>query len=156
MDTFELVKYYTGDIVPQENVVFVFGSNPEGRHGLGAAKVAREQFGARWGIGEGLVGNSYGIPTKDLRVKENKGYRSVPPESIIGSIRTFYDVARMHPDKVFKIAYRNTYRRSLCGYSGLELFNMFKAAGDFPNNVLISEEWYNAFVKGKFIIGTTN
>lgn len=36
------IHYYTGDIVPQDNVVFVFGSNPEGRHGLGAAKVARE------------------------------------------------------------------------------------------------------------------
>ena len=151
MDTFELLKYYTGDIVPQENVVFVFGSNPEGRHGLGAAKVAREQFGARWGIGEGLVGNSYGIPTKDLRIKDNHGYRSVAPSSIIESIKKFYDIARMHPNKVFKIAYRNTYRRSLCGYSGLELFNMFRSAGDFPSNVHISEEWYNAFVKGKSI-----
>lgn len=32
------IHYYTGDIVPQDNVVFLFGSDPEGRHGLGAAK----------------------------------------------------------------------------------------------------------------------
>lgn len=44
MDTSAL-KHYTGDIKPEPNTIFVFGSNPEGRHGAGAAKVAREQFG---------------------------------------------------------------------------------------------------------------
>ena len=37
------VRYYTGDITPGDGIVMVFGSNPEGRHGAGAAKVAREQ-----------------------------------------------------------------------------------------------------------------
>lgn len=47
MDTSTL-KHYTGDIKPEPNTIFVFGSNPEGRHGAGAAKVAREQFGPIW------------------------------------------------------------------------------------------------------------
>lgn len=62
------MKYYTGDIKPEPNTIFVFGSNPEGRHGAGAAKVAVEKFGAIYGIGEGWQGNAYAIPTKDLRV----------------------------------------------------------------------------------------
>ena len=89
------------------NGIFVFGSNPEGRHGAGAAKVAREQFGAKYGIGEGLQGNSYAIPTKDLRVTQNHGYRSIPESQIVASIRKMYEVARQNPTKVFKVAYRN-------------------------------------------------
>jgi hypothetical protein len=41
-------------IEPDENTIFVFGSNPEGRHGSGAAKVAKDKFGAVYGQGEGL------------------------------------------------------------------------------------------------------
>ena len=75
------MNYYSGYINElKENEVFVFGSNPEGRHGAGAAKVAREQFGAVYGQGEGLQGNAYALPTKDLRVKENRGFKSISPE----------------------------------------------------------------------------
>ena len=77
------MKFYKGDIEPSENTIFVFGSNPEGRHGAGAAKTAIEKFGAIYGQGEGLQGNSYAIPTKDLRVKENNGYRSISEKEII-------------------------------------------------------------------------
>lgn len=66
-------KFYIGNITPETNTIFVFGSNPEGRHGAGAAKVARTQFGAIYGQGEGLQGNAYALPTKDLRVKEKLG-----------------------------------------------------------------------------------
>ena len=34
------VTSYTGDITPDANTIFVFGSNPEGKHGAGAAKIA--------------------------------------------------------------------------------------------------------------------
>lgn len=60
------VSYYEGDIKPEPNTVFVFGSNPKGVHGAGAALVAKTQFGAVQGIGFGLQGNSFAIPTKDL------------------------------------------------------------------------------------------
>jgi hypothetical protein len=72
-------KFYSGRITPADDVIFVFGSNPEGRHGAGSAKTAREKFGAIRGQGEGLQGNSYAIPTKDLRIKENRGLRSISP-----------------------------------------------------------------------------
>ena len=134
-------SFYEGDITPDDNTIFVFGSNPEGRHGAGAAKVARERFGAQYGVGEGLTGNSYALPTKDLRVKENKGLRSIPRETIIESIKKLYETARTMPNKQFKVAYRNTTTASLNGYTGLEMIDMFKDAGLIPNNIVFSKEW---------------
>lgn len=45
------------------NEIFVFGSNKDGRHGKGAAKIALS-FGAKFGIGHGLCGQTYAIPTR--------------------------------------------------------------------------------------------
>ena len=134
-----MTKHYTGDIVPEPGTVFVFGSNPEGRHGAGAAKVARLRFGAVYGQGEGLQGNAYAIPTKDLRIP---GTRSIPPRKIIESIRRMYECARAHPDLKFKVAYRNTYSESLNGYTGIQMIRMFIEAGAIPDNVYVSEEWH--------------
>lgn len=124
-------KFYIGNITPETNTIF--GSNPEGRHGAGAAKVARTQFGAIYG----LQGNA--LPTKDLRVKENWGLRSISKEDIVKSIKKLYETARQYSDKQFKIAYRNTYSASLNGYTGLEM--MFLEAGPIPDNVIFSKEW---------------
>lgn len=134
-------KFYIGNITPETNTIFVFGSNPEGRHGAGAAKVARNQFGAIYGQGEGLQGNSYALPTKDLRVRENRGLRSISKEDIIKSIKKLYETARQYSDKQFKIAYRNTYSASLNGYTGLEMIDMFLEAGPIPDNIIFSKEW---------------
>ena len=59
-------NHYTGMITPDANTIFVFGSNPEGIHGAGAAKTAVDKFGAKYSQGEGLQGNAYALPTKDL------------------------------------------------------------------------------------------
>ena len=141
------VSSYSGDITPDANTIFVFGSNPEGRHGAGAAKVAREKFGAIYGQGEGLQGNAYALPTKDLRVKENNSLRSISEGQIIESIKKLYDTARQNPDKQFKIAYRNTATASLNGYTGLEMIDMFLKAGSIPSNIVFSKEWVDT---GKF------
>lgn len=134
--------YYTGKITPDKNTVFVFGSNPEGRHGAGAALVAKNQFGAKYGQGEGLQGNAYALPTKDLRVTKDKGLRSIPGTQITESIKKLYVVAKQHPDKLFKIAFTNTTEASLNGYTGLEMIEMFNAAGVAPTNIIFSEEWF--------------
>lgn len=63
------MKHYIGNIIPEPNTIFVFGSNPEGRHGAGAAKVAREKFGAIYGQGEGMQGHAYALPTKRFASK---------------------------------------------------------------------------------------
>ena len=46
----------------QSDEVFVFGSNLQGLHAGGAAKLAM-QWGAVWGQGVGLQGQTYAIPT---------------------------------------------------------------------------------------------
>lgn len=54
--------------------IFVFGSNLAGHHGGGAARVAFNRFGAVWGQGEGLQGNSYAIPTMQGGIETIKPY----------------------------------------------------------------------------------
>lgn len=66
----QTVNFYEGLIVPDGNTVFVFGSNPGGVHGAGAAKTARDMFGAQTGVGEGMTGNAYALPTKDLEASK--------------------------------------------------------------------------------------
>lgn len=75
------VDFYEGNITPDEDTIFVFGSNPKGVHGAGAAKTAREQFGAQSGVGEGLTGSSYALPTKDLdKARGTRWYRPTQKE----------------------------------------------------------------------------
>ncbi|MDE5561624.1 MAG: hypothetical protein K2J00_07505 [Bacteroidaceae bacterium] len=54
--------------------IFVFGSNLAGHHGGGAARVALEKFGAIWGQGVGIQGQSYAIPTMQGGVETIKPY----------------------------------------------------------------------------------
>ena len=71
------------------NQIFVFGSNLQGNHAGGAAKQAREHFGAVQGIGVGLQGQSYAIPTMD-------GY-----DRLKHYITQFRDFARHYPEYEF-------------------------------------------------------
>jgi hypothetical protein len=55
----------TGNIIGIDwNEIFVFESNKAGRHGKGAARLAM-RWGAIYGKGEGVMGRTYAIPTKD-------------------------------------------------------------------------------------------
>ena len=58
------------------NEIFVFGSNEAGRHGAGAAAQAK-RWGAKNGIGVGLSGHTYAIPTKDKYI-ETLGLSRIP------------------------------------------------------------------------------
>lgn len=138
------VSYYAGNIEPGGNVVFVFGSNPEGRHGAGAARVAASKFGAVKGVGEGLQGSSYALPTKDLRVTRNHGYRSISEVDIMENIRRMYECAEQNPERRFMVAYTNAPdERTLNGYTGAEMAAMFVGAdgGRIPSNVVFSDAW---------------
>ena len=145
------VRYYTGNILPEEGTIFVFGSNPEGRHGAGSAAFAVRKFGAKYGVGKGLTGDAYALPTTELRYQLYCGPKehpwSLPLEVIEDYIRDLYKCCREHPDKTFKVAYRNQPDEvTLCGWSGKELMSAFKNAsgGSYPDNVVFSEEWANS------------
>lgn len=75
--------------VLESNEIFVFGSNAQGAHGGGAAYFAMQRFGAVWGIGEGLQGQSYAIPTMEGL------------ESLAGAIYRFTSFAREHKELDF-------------------------------------------------------
>lgn len=144
------VKNYTGWIVPEDDTIFVFGSNPEGIHGAGSAKIAVLKFGAKYGQGEGLQGSAYALPTTILNYN-SFGWipfeRNMTLDTICENIKRMYECAKEHPDKKFKIAYRNQPdERTLCGYSGRELMEQFKKAcdGDYPDNIYFSKEWVDS------------
>lgn len=67
MDNNKSTKRHTPECIDTlaDNEVFVFGSNRNGNHYGGAARIAYERFGAEWGVGEGHTGQSYALPTLD-------------------------------------------------------------------------------------------
>lgn len=52
------------DFLKSEDI-FVFGSNKNGQHYGGAAAYANKYFGAEWGVGEGITGKCYALPTME-------------------------------------------------------------------------------------------
>ena len=55
LKTMNVVRVASSHITSLEpNEIFVFGSNLQGYHGGGAARIALEKFGAEWGNGVGM------------------------------------------------------------------------------------------------------
>lgn len=100
-------------------MIFVFGSNLAGVHGAGAAKEALENFGAEWGIGEGMTGRAYALPTKD----ENIQTRSL--NDVQASVNSFLDLAVMHPKQEFFVTAIGC---GLAGFTPEQIAPMFKDA----------------------------
>lgn len=109
--------------------IFVFGSNLAGRHGAGAAKYARQLYGAEYGVGEGRTGNSYAIPTKDENIQTR------PLDQIKESVDKFIEYAKANPQDTFKVTPVGT---GLAGYSHEQIAPMFS---DMPKNCIIPDEW---------------
>jgi len=104
------------------NEVFVFGSNLRGMHGGGAALLAYRKFGAIWGQGVGLQGQSYGIPTMQGGVETIKPY-----------VDEFIEFAKQHPELTFLVT------RIGCGIAGFtneEISPLFEEAHGVENIVL--------------------
>lgn len=134
------MRTYKGiiEILP-DNGIFVFGSNTQGRHGKGAALVARQKFGAIYGQSSGRQGRSYAIVTKDLSVYKHP---SVSVENIKSQIAKLYRIALDNPLKDFYIAYSGK-GFNLNGYSPLDMANMFKYSENtiIPSNIIFEEEF---------------
>ena len=111
-------------------LIFVFGSNTAGRHGRGAAYTARIHHGAINGIGEGIQGRSYGIPTKDHHLK------TLTLNVIRLYVDNFIIYSNIHQELGFKVT------RVGCGYAGygdMDMAPMFEEAN--PNNVFFDSKW---------------
>ncbi|MBQ9187282.1 MAG: hypothetical protein IJ144_05605 [Prevotella sp.] len=119
---------YTPEFIRElkENEIFVFGSNLGGYHGGGAARVALEKFGAVWGQGVGLQGQSYAIPTMQGGAETIKPY-----------VDEFYRFALEHPEYKFLVT------RIGCGIAGFtpeEIAPLFISAIEL-NNVVLPQDF---------------
>jgi hypothetical protein len=141
-------KTYNGYINNLEaNQIFVFGSNPQGIHGGGTAKIAHEKYGAEFGNGRGIQGRSYGLVTKNLTpnfVEDSTGItyskvgeRSVSRMQILNNILDLYLYAISNKEFEFLIAY--TSGPNLNGYEPKDMANMFTFF-PVPSNIVFNDE----------------
>ena len=117
----------------KKNEIFVFGSNMAGRHGLGAALTAMQLFGARYGVGRGLQGSSYALPTKDFEVN------TLSLDEIEEEIRTFLIFANQRTDLTFLVS------KVGCGLAGYNANQVAKLFANYviPDNVILPLEFVN-------------
>ena len=104
------------------NEIFVFGSNLQGHHYGGAARIANEKFGAIFGQGVGLQGQSYAIPTMQGGVETIRPY-----------VNEFIEFAKQHPELIFYVT------RIGCGIAGFqdsEIAPLFRSAVGMENVAL--------------------
>ena len=103
----------------------MFGSNLEGSHGGGAARLAYNRFGAVWGLGAGIQGRSYAIPTMQGGVETIKPY-----------VDAFIQFAKQNTTLTFLVT------RIGCGIAGFrdeEIAPLFKDALELENVILPKE-----------------
>lgn len=104
------------------NEIFVFGSNLAGAHGGGAARIASIYFGAVYGQGVGLQGQSYAIPTMQGGVETIRPY-----------VNEFIIFAKEHPELKFFVT------KIGCGIAGfveMQIAPLFAKAIDIENIIL--------------------
>ena len=115
----------------KENEVFVFGSNEAGFHGAGAAKKALD-WGAIYGIGYGLYGKTFAIPTKDIFIQ------TLPIEDISQYVNAFILFAEATPHLIYLVTEIGC---GLAGHSPEDIAPLFKEASDIPNIYLPQRFW---------------
>lgn len=111
----------------KEGQIFVFGSNLDGRHIGGAARLAAEKFGAVEGQGRGLQGRSYAIPTMGLTLQHIRHH-----------VDEFIRFADEHPELTFLVT------RIGCGIAGFrdeDIAPLFAKAYSLPNVYLPKSFW---------------
>lgn len=87
-----------------DNSIFVFGSNLAGRHGAGAALIAKQKWGAISGKSSGLQGRTYGIPTKDCRVQVDPHCKiTLEISEIKPYVNEFIKFAKSNPGLIFLV-----------------------------------------------------
>lgn len=109
--------------------IFVFASNLAGRHGAGSALEARKNHGAIYGRGVGHQGNSYAIPTKDMKLNP------LPLNIIYEYVQGFIEFATKHPDMEFNVV------KIGCGLAGFEERKIKPLFKNAPENVNLPKGW---------------
>ncbi len=114
------------------NEIFVFGSNLAGEHGGGAARQAHCEFGAEWGVGQGLTGQCYAFPTLGRRLEKVSF-------TALGFFRDhLYRCCVENPNKTFLLT------KVGCGIAGYPEETMRSLFTDPPLNLILPEDWRTA------------
>ena len=111
-----------------EGEIFVFGSNARGHHGGGAARTAMERFGAVWGVGDGLRGQSYAISTMEGLA------------ATAANVSRFIDFAAMHRELTFLVTPIGC---GIAGYTPQQIAPLFGRALPLPNVYLPQPFWHH-------------
>lgn len=111
--------------------VFVFGSNEAGIHGAGAAKTAL-QWGAIYGKGFGMQGNTFALPTKDHNIV------TLNTTSISNYVNQFLIYAKLTKDKTFLVTEIGC---GLAGFTPEDIAPLFKDAISINNVHLPQKFW---------------
>jgi len=116
----------------EPNQIFTYGANEKFYHGAGAAKLALK-WGAKHGMA-GLVGQTYGIPTKDKKIQ------TLPLDKIQVHVHDFLSFAFSHQEYEFLVT------KIGCGlalYQPKDIAPLFKIikTGVFEN-VILPEVFY--------------
>ena len=142
---FRFTPEHIEDLHPNE--VFVFGSNANGNHYGGAANLAYQRFGAVWGIGEGLRGNSYALPTL------NRSMERVSVGALKQAFKHLFQEIDFNPELCFLLT------KVGCGIAGYTVEEVARAfwesvnsfyngrwttyVGSLPEGLIIPEEFYD-------------
>ncbi len=118
----------------RRDMIFVFGSNTAGVHGAGAARTALLQHGAKWGEGEGHVGDSYAIPTKE-GFKSGEIRATLPILTIAHHVNNFIQYARANPQLKFQVTQLG------CGLAGLKPEHIAPMFMKAPENCYFDHAW---------------
>ena len=116
----------------EKDEIFVFGSNLAGHHMGGAARVANIKFGAEWGVGVGLTGQSYAIPTMQGGVETIRPY-----------VDEFVEFANQHQNMKFLVT------RIGCGIAGFkdeETAPLFGKAVSV-SNIYLPQKFYDILLE---------
>ncbi len=108
------------------NEVFVFGSNANGMHGGGAARAAVTHFGAVWGQGHGMQGQSYAINSMS------------GIEPLKRDIADFEAFARQHPELRFFVTRIGC---GIAGYKASDMAPLFRGCMEMTNVTLPDDFW---------------
>ena len=127
----EFTSEFITELKPNE--IFVFGSNIGGFHGGGAARVAHKRFGAEWGVGEGITGQCYALPTMEGGV-----------DYIVGKVNAFIACAKQHPKLKFLVT------KVACGIAGFRIEEIAPLFADAINmeNVILPKEFVEVIENG--------
>ena len=119
----------------EDDEVFVFGSNLDGSHGGGAAAAAIK-WGAVWGQGKGLQGQTYAIPTMQGGVDTIKPY-----------VDEFLSFAKSRPDLKFLVTEIGC---GIAGFTVEQIAPLFKnVLHDNMENVFLPEAFYDILTNEK-------